>query len=1781
MPADTCSTPLLPALHTRLDGNAHPKTLKVEFRALERDITLHLEQNTQFFANDYKEVEMGPDGSILRVNKNPTTQCFYKGRVEGHEKSVVTASTCDGHLRASIADETHFYAMELHPDHSTPTTTLSTGSRNNGNEDKKAHPISLPHIVYEFKNLDYSEHEGEHKCKTIKPAVSREDDINSVVDVKGHPLASDPSEQHMRILSAGECDGSVTKYLEVLVVNDKSRYDAKGETVQTSTSNIMNHVDTLYQSHNFDCSIRILVRGQVTFTAGNPSDMVYRPCNTPDDRLQNSHNDGDVPCCSSSCNTFYTCTDVFPMCIDNDRGVNHNTAACWNNLSGHFSCPDKQGEYFHLSATASQRIESTSASEIDTSRLLRTFSYFTLPGGGSSSIHDELEDLFGGSIDAVHLLTHVDFAASTIGLAYVSGSCNKWDSAGISMATQTDAYVGATVTHEIGHNLGMRHDASSGKIMSPVISNTVPTEFTSESLAYSLAYFVEDYGTTLTPKCMENNPGVLDADRIVCGNGIIEEGEDCETVFGVEDDDPCCNYNTCQETCSSDPCNGKTCNNRGTCSGGVCTCQTGYDGDDCEYTWATGSFGPCQGECPAATGTQSRTVVCQHITTGTVADSFCTDIAGGKPSTSQGCPLVCTDPCEGVSCGDFGTCEDGICECQANNTGNACQYYWHTTAYSACSVTCGTGTQTRNRDCYSTLTGADTNNDALCTGLTAPAIERSCVLPPCDACEGVTCSDFGSCANGICECEDGYGGDSCEFVWQVGNYSSCSVECGGGTRTRTVNCYNVLEGQVVDKPNCIEDNVEPAGEEECNTQICEPPPDTPYWNVSSFSDCSVVCGDGEQTRTVTCMLQGEAVSESQCLASEDAGVKPDHQRLCSLNDCVWHISSYSVCSHPCNGGTQIRNVTCVNPNVEDGLDNKVADTLCDSDKPVVSRQCNTGSCYWKGESWEDCDSVCGGGVQSRSVCCANPNAQDECLAIANVEEQSVRSSSSSSSSSSTPRHSPRSQVVSYDPYDYCARNQELPVERECNVEDCEWQIGEWSECSAQCGGGQIERSVACINPNNKLTIAEVEDEECSDIGPKPNHTEVCNEFSCSTPYWIISGYGNCTRECDGGVKTARLVCFDPEEEEEAEDPSICANSTLPKNLEIECNTHACDPCAEIDCGDHGRCVVEEVEIEEGEEEEERSVMGNPYCSCQLGYTGDLCDELPTLRLSSPIATDLSFQLGQGQQITISFEVTGDIDVVHIYLLRHSTCERTVKANCFPVATVATNYALPSPSNGGSIRYGSAVYAVPTVSTTVQAADDYFIRVYYTNNHFVDSPTFEFVGHCPSTSCENGSCNGGICVCPNEVEYSGNSCEFFRDLCDNVDCGLGECVIKKLAPVCDCSGTDRWGSRCQLFECDVKCKHGEPNTRCSTCLCDGNWDGDACDECPLDADCGENGRADSDCEECVCKNGWTGDFCTEKYTAFSIRLDLDFDEIMKNKDKFILLLLQELSSALNLVISRLFVKAVYRGSVIPVIGILENDPSRNGTVLISELQSLMNNDRSSLFEGGVLLASVDTGYGVGDDRGEGSSGGSLSIGIIAAATALLVVIILIVVVVVKNRRKSNNDNKKNVFSSSSYNVQSTPMVTTNSNKNNNNNGGTKRSLDIARRISLNQHMYGSAGTGQYGQEPQPQPQYQTSQPGYQPQPQPQQVSYGYSNNAYNQPAPAADPVQQYEQQYTEPQDDEGFEANPLAAYVNNQPRQAEPEGDPLPFPWQIYYTDDGDIYYYNTQTAESVWERPLV
>ncbi|KAK9395192.1 VENOM COMPONENT: snake venom metalloproteinase-mdc-5a [Crotalus adamanteus] len=153
------------------------------------------------------------------------------------------------------------------------------------------------------------------------------------------------------------------------------------------------------------------------------------------------------------------------------------------------------------------------------------------------------------SHDNAQLLTATDFNGTTIGLAHLASMCEPRRSTGIVQDhSPINLLVAVTMAHEMGHNLGLHHDGKSCTcgddicIMNATLSQQHSKYFS--NCSYNQYW---DYINTYTPQCILNEP--LRTDIIsppVCGNELLEAGEDCDCGSPRTCRDPCCDASTCK-----------------------------------------------------------------------------------------------------------------------------------------------------------------------------------------------------------------------------------------------------------------------------------------------------------------------------------------------------------------------------------------------------------------------------------------------------------------------------------------------------------------------------------------------------------------------------------------------------------------------------------------------------------------------------------------------------------------------------------------------------------------------------------------------------------------------------------------------------------------------------------------------------------------------------------------------------------------------------------------------------------------------------------------------------------------------------------------------------------------------------------------------------------------------------------------------------------------------------------------------------------------------------------
>ncbi|XP_041464441.1 ADAMTS-like protein 1 isoform X2 [Lytechinus variegatus] len=550
------------------------------------------------------------------------------------------------------------------------------------------------------------------------------------------------------------------------------------------------------------------------------------------------------------------------------------------------------------------------------------------------------------------------------------------------------------------------------------------------------------------------------------------------------------------------------------------------------HVWKNRGWSACSASCGG--GQQSSVLDCTNVATGeTVEDSRC---EGQKPEVNaRGC----------------------------NNVN--CPPRWEGEPWGACTVSCGSGTQTRDIYCIQKISTSMTVrlSDDMCDGSRLASVQ-ACNVDPCP-------------------------------YWKPEPWSPCSVTCGQGMSTREIMCRNHRNELAM---GCDVDTM-PSIRTVCLPGIpCLPDPDTntpevnrpelattsplekketaevPRYYTGEWSPCSTSCGPGTRTRSVRCKVYLQAFSSTFDISDLDCqgSPRPHDVEECQDTECtppqgaslfgpsrssvpvhtdptepnvvqpdptlelgprpdvdifIWRYWGYSPCSASCVGGVQESIVRCVNA----FTDELVSDAHCDYSLklPTSQQSCNERPCppEWKVFLYGECSSSCGQGVKyPTDIYCIQKASRNSGVSVNILTKE------------------------------HCTGpkpNNSLPCEATCPAT---WVLGDWSECSATCGygAGNKTRSVSC--QQTIPTGGDIEVDITSCPLPVPHTVEECDNVQCP-PYWIARASSPCSQSCGTGVQSVSLTCHQmtPVGEEIELDSQLCPIPPPPDT----------QPCNEIDC----------------------------------------------------------------------------------------------------------------------------------------------------------------------------------------------------------------------------------------------------------------------------------------------------------------------------------------------------------------------------------------------------------------------------------------------------------------------------------------------------------------------------------------------------------------------------------------------------------------------------------------
>uniref|UniRef100_A0A8C6CJH8 ADAMTS like 1 n=1 Tax=Moschus moschiferus TaxID=68415 RepID=A0A8C6CJH8_MOSMO len=286
-------------------------------------------------------------------------------------------------------------------------------------------------------------------------------------------------------------------------------------------------------------------------------------------------------------------------------------------------------------------------------------------------------------------------------------------------------------------------------------------------------------------------------------------------------------------------------------------------------------------------------------------------------------------------------------------------------AWSACTVTCGVGTQVRTVRCQVLLSFSQSVADLPideCGG-PEPASQRPCYAGPCHGeTPEVNLDETDGLLGGLQDFDQLYD-------WEYEGFTKCSESCGGGVQEAVVSCLNKQTREPADENLCVTSRRPPQLLKSCSLDPCPA-----RWEIGKWSPCSLTCGVGLQTRDVFCShLLSREINETVILADELCHQpKPTTVQACNRFNCppAWYPAQWQPCSRTCGGGIQKREVLC-KQRMADGSFLELPETFCSAPKPASQQACKKDDCpsEWLLSDWTECSTSCGEGTQTRSAVC--------------------------------------------------------------------------------------------------------------------------------------------------------------------------------------------------------------------------------------------------------------------------------------------------------------------------------------------------------------------------------------------------------------------------------------------------------------------------------------------------------------------------------------------------------------------------------------------------------------------------------------------------------------------------------------------------------------------------------------------------------------------------------------------------------------------------------------------
>eukprot|EP01128_Nolandella_sp_AFSM9_P005547 TRINITY_DN2696_c0_g1_i2.p1 TRINITY_DN2696_c0_g1~~TRINITY_DN2696_c0_g1_i2.p1 ORF type:complete len:1527 (-),score=193.27 TRINITY_DN2696_c0_g1_i2:46-4626(-) len=698
------------------------------------------------------------------------------------------------------------------------------------------------------------------------------------------------------------------------------------------------------------------------------------------------------------------------------------------------------------------------------------------------------------------------------------------------------------------------------------------------------------------PSCEDCDPGFVGP---FC---TYSDARNCNSNGSVQSDKTC----ICVDPFVGDQCqdNGRElCSNRGMTdqTGFTCECEPTYAGILNRDTMELGCRFSDAETCNGA-GTVQHSGNCAPCFA-TFAGSNCqysdeVDCSGRGQVDDDGICSNCVDDWVGPQCefSDSATCNssgtahyNGTCTCFPTFAGETCEY--------SDEITCnGNGLVQDDGSCICDEGFADSTNCAACKAdYYSPA--NGCVFCTEEYCGGPTRYTSCNTQTGACICKDGFTGVTCNDgiidceLGQWGEWSECSHACGdNGLRSRS----RVIAVQPENGGFECDLVANPLDEDgPCNREECGP---TCTWNLwTNWSCCDTSADNSTRTRTKNpgdpdCDGENNELRQCEFLPDED---------FCPINCELSEWTEFFDCFPDCNNFEEVR---MRNRTREVAIPAQYGGIDCPGalieEEACVDNRCPIDCVASEWTEWTRCDLNCGGGLQNRTRTFSEPEFGGvDCVG-------------------------------------------DLSEEQACNVDPCpidaEWEWGDYTDCSEECGGGVSSRVQVLLVPAEHGGSLNGYDDDLVEEVP-------CNSQPC--PIDCVFHWGQwspCDEDCGGG-SSRRLITIDVQPQYQGE---LCPSEFV---QEVTCNPQECPidcqwdlwtgwgPCTLLDARNRTRNVLVEGQFggidcatEEDiqyractycdeltiTDEETNGCMYNQYCQTE----DSLCVDCPYGRVANPTVT---------------------------------------------------------------------------------------------------------------------------------------------------------------------------------------------------------------------------------------------------------------------------------------------------------------------------------------------------------------------------------------------------------------------------------------------------------------------------------------------------------------------------------------------------------------------------------